>query len=33
MSDRHEVDRGVREGFIEVECLLARNPEHVLDAL
>ena len=33
VSDRNELDRGVRQRFVEVEGLLARDAEHVLDAL
>jgi hypothetical protein len=33
MSDRNEVDRGISERFVEVECFLTRDSEDVLDAL
>ena len=33
VADGHELDRGVGTGLVEVKRLLARNPEHVLDAL
>ena len=33
MADRHEPDRGIGQGLVEMQCLLAGNPEDVLDAL
>ena len=33
VAHRHELDRGVGERLVEVERLLARDPEDVLDAL
>ena len=33
VADRHEADRGVVQGLVQIEGLLARNAEHVLDAL
>src|SRR5262249_8506838 len=32
VSNRNEVDRGIREGLVQIKRLLARNAEHVLDA-
>jgi hypothetical protein len=33
MSDGNEVDRGISERFVEVECFLSWDAEDVLDAL
>ena len=33
VADRHELDRGVGQRLVEIERLLAGDPEDVLDAL
>jgi hypothetical protein len=33
VPDRHELDRGARQRLVQVERLLARDAEHVPDAL